>query len=73
MSGIITLASFIVGFTIFMFGSRKLNTKVALGLVIVAAVGLYMIVPHPFLFGMILATGWCLLNLGVDWIFPLEN
>ena len=56
-----------------MFGSRKLNTKVALGLVIVAAVGLYLIGPHPFLFGMILATGWCLLNLGEDCIFPLEN
>ena len=47
-----------------------MDYKLVLGLAIFAAIGLYIAGPHPFLFGMILATGWCVLNTGVEKIFP---
>jgi len=73
LSGISILLHFVIGFTIFSFGSGKMDYKLVLGLVIFAAIGLYIAGPHPFLFGMILATGWCFLNTGVERIFPIVD
>ena len=73
MSEIITLSKFVIGFATFMFASGWLDNKVVLGLVLVSALGLYIVGPDTFLFGMILATGWRLLNIGVERIFPIEN
>jgi len=42
-----------------------------LGLAVLATIGLYLLGPNPFLFGMILATGWYLLNMGVEKFFPI--
>ncbi|MEC9120579.1 MAG: hypothetical protein VYC33_04590 [Candidatus Thermoplasmatota archaeon] len=50
-----------------------MDSKLVLGLAIIAAIGLYIAGPSPFLFGMILATGWCLLNLGIERIFPIVD
>ena len=52
MSGISILLHFVIGFTIFSFGSGKMDYKLVLGLAIFAAIGLYIAGPHPFLFGM---------------------
>jgi|TARA_B100001741_G_scaffold272335_1_gene240869 hypothetical protein len=71
LSGISILLHFVIGFTIFSYGSGKMDSKLVFGLAIIAVIGLYIAGPHPFLFGMILATGWCLLNMGVERIFPI--
>lgn len=71
MSGISILLYFVIGFTICSYGSSKMDSKFVLGLVIIAASGLYIVGPQPFLFGMVLATGWSLLNTGVERIFPI--
>ena len=48
-----------------------MDSKLVFGLAIIAVIGLYIAGPQPFLFGMILATGWSLLNMGVERIFPI--
>ena len=73
MSGIDHLLYFVMGFAIFIYGAGKLDSKVVIGLAVIAIIGLYIAGPHTFLFGMILATGWCLLNTGVERIFPTLN
>jgi len=73
LSGIETLLYFVMGFTIFSYGAGKLESKVVIVLAIIAIIGLYLVGPHTFLFGMILATGWCLLNIGVERVFPTLN
>ena len=73
MSGIETLFYFVMGFSIFSYGAGKLDSKIVIGFAIIAIVGLYIMGPHTFLFGMILATGWSLLNMGVERIFPTLN
>tara|TARA_Y100000766_G_C18651706_1_gene480786 strand:- start:395 stop:610 length:216 start_codon:yes stop_codon:yes gene_type:complete len=70
LSGISILLHFVIGFTIFSYGSGRMDSKLVLGLAIIALIGLYIAGPHPFLFGMTLATGWCLLNMGVERFFP---
>ena len=70
MSGISILLHFVIGFTIFSYGSGKMDSKLVLGLAIIALIGLYIAGPNPFLFGMTLATGWCLLNMGIERFFP---
>lgn len=71
MSGISILLHFVIGFTIFSYGSGKIDSKLVFGLAIIAVIGLYIAGPQPFLFGMILATGWSLLNMGVERVFPI--
>ncbi len=73
MSGIETLFYFVIGFAIFSYGADKLDSKIVIVLAIIAIIGLYVAGPHTFLFGMILATGWSLLNTGVERIFPILN
>ena len=63
----------VIGFAIFSYGADKLDSKIVIVLAIIAIIGLYVAGPHTFLFGMILATGWSLLNTGVERIFPTLN
>tara|TARA_X000000368_G_scaffold239942_1_gene189447 strand:+ start:427 stop:615 length:189 start_codon:yes stop_codon:yes gene_type:complete len=62
-----------MGFAIFSYGAGKLDSKIVILLAIIAITGLYIAGPHTFLFGMTLATGWSLLNTGVERIFPTLN
>jgi len=73
LSGIETLFYFVMGFAIFSYGAGKLDSKIVILLAIIAITGLYIAGPHTFLFGMTLATGWSLLNTGVERIFPTLN
>ncbi|MAC96924.1 MAG: hypothetical protein CL971_00515 [Euryarchaeota archaeon] len=71
LTGISLLAYFLTGFAIFSYSCAKLDSKLVLGLAVLATIGLYLLGPNPFLFGMILATGWYLLNMGVEKFFPI--
>tara|TARA_B100001029_G_scaffold179127_1_gene187614 strand:+ start:909 stop:1130 length:222 start_codon:yes stop_codon:yes gene_type:complete len=73
LSGIETLLYFLIGFAIFSYGAGKLDSKIVIVLAIIAIIGLHIEGPNTFLFGMILATGWSLLNTGVERIFPTLN
>ena len=68
-----TLGYFLAGFIIFLYGSNPVDTMVVFVFAIFSAIGLYILGPNPFLFGMILSTGWCLLNVVVEKAFPIEN
>jgi len=72
MAGVEALVAFLAGIVLFTIGSRRLDERLVLGLLIAAGVGLYLVGPNPFLFGMFLASGWSVLSLGVDRAFPVE-
>ena len=73
MSDVMTLGYFLAGFIIFLYGSNLVDTMVVCVFAIFSAIGLYIFGPNPFLFGMILSTGWCLLNVVIEKAFPIEN
>ena len=73
MSGIETLLYFVIGFAIFNYGAGKFDSKIVIVLAIIAIIGLHIEGPHTFLFGLILATGWSLLNTSIERIFPSLN
>ena len=72
MSGIEALLAFLTGLVLFTYGSRRLDDRIGLGLLLAAGTALYWIGPNPFLFGMFLACGWYMLSLTVDRAFSAE-
>jgi hypothetical protein len=57
---------------LFTAGTQRIETRISGVFLILAAVGLFIVGPNPFLFGMFLATGWAVLNHGVEKIFPVR-
>ncbi len=71
MSGSAALGAFVLGLALFTVGARRIETRISGAFLILAAVGLFMVGPNPFLFGMFLATGWAVLTDGVEKVFPV--
>lgn len=72
MSGAATLGAFVLGLALFTICARRIEPRISGVFLILAAVGLFMIGPNPFLFGMFLATGWAVLTHVVEKIFPVR-
>ena len=72
MSGAATLGAFVLGLALFTICARRIEPRISGAFLILAAVGLFMIGPNPFLFGMFLATGWAVLTHVVEKIFPVR-
>ena len=72
VSGIEALLAFLTGLVLFTYGSRRLDDRIGLGLLLASGTALYWIGPNPFLFGMFLACGWYMLSLTVDRAFSAE-
>ena len=72
MSGSAALGAFVLGLALFTVGARRIETRISGAFLILAAVGLFMVGPNPFLFGMFLATGWAVLTNVVEKIFPVR-
>jgi len=71
VSGSAALGAFVLGLALFTVGARRIETRISGAFLILAAVGLFMVGPNPFLFGMFLATGWAVLTDGVEKVFPV--
>lgn len=72
MSGAAALGAFVLGLALFTAGTRRVETRISGVFLILAAAGLFMVGPNPFLFGMFLATGWAVLTDGVEKVFPVR-
>jgi len=72
VSGAAVLGAFVLGLALFSVCARRIEARISGVFLILAAVGLFMVGPNPFLFGMFLATGWVVLNHGVEQIFPVR-
>ena len=72
MSGSAALGAFVLGLALFTVGARRIETRISGAFLILAAVGLFMVGPNPFLFGMFLETGWAVLTEGVEKVFPVR-
>ena len=72
MSGAATLGAFVLGLALFTICARRIEPIISGVFLILAAVGLFMVGPNPFLFGMFLATGWAVLTHVVEKIFPVR-
>jgi hypothetical protein len=72
VSGAATLGAFVLGLALFTICARRIEPRISGVFLILAAVGLFMFGPNPFLFGMFLATGWAVLTHGVENIFPVR-
>ena len=72
MSGAATLGAFVLGLALFTICARRIEPRISGVFLILAAVGLFMVGPNPFLFGMFLATGWGVLTHVVEKIFPVR-
>lgn len=72
MSGAATLGAFVFGLALFTICARRIEPRISGVFLILAAVGLFMVGPNPFLFGMFLATGWAVLTHVVEKIFPVR-
>ena len=72
MSGAATLGAFVLGLALFTICARRIEPRISGVFLILAAVGLFMVGPNSFLFGMFLATGWAVLTHVVEKIFPVR-
>tara|TARA_B100001113_G_scaffold146830_1_gene120377 strand:- start:236 stop:463 length:228 start_codon:yes stop_codon:yes gene_type:complete len=72
MSPLFEVLSFLICLFLATLVSKRIEVKFSLLVIFLVAVGLYLKGPDPILFGIFLATGWHLLSVGVDNLFPLE-
>ncbi len=72
MSPFFDALSFVICLFLASMASKRIEVKFSFLVILLVAVGLYLLGPEPFLFGIFLATGWHLLSVGVDDLFPLE-
>ncbi len=72
MSPLFEVLSFLICLFLATMVSKRIEVKFSIIVIFLAACGLYIMGPEPFLFGIFLATGWHLLSVGVDYLFPVD-
>jgi len=70
---IIDAVGFLFCLILFSIISKRIKLSYVGLIIIPTGIALYTIGPEPFLFGIFLATGWHLLSIGVEIIFPVEG